>query len=88
MRDIFHHDDKGYSDWLDTHPDGFVLNADTKGPKQSILHSARCWTLYPLKSHESDTHPYRKICDTDRSVLEQWAVNEGHTLTDCKKCLG
>ena len=83
----FYRDDDGYSEWLDAHPDGFVLNAHTSGPRKSILHNAHCRMLYPLRPDRNHTDQYRKVCDLDRSVLEQWAVNEGHTLTDCQKCL-
>lgn len=84
---LFFKDECSYGDWLDDHPEGFVLNADTKGPKQSILHNARCRWIYPLKSHVHYTDNFRKVCDDDRRILEQWAADNGHTLTDCQKCL-
>ena len=47
------HDDKGYRDWVQSHPQGFIINTYQPGTDQSqcmILHQAKCGSVTNLEN--------------------------------------
>lgn len=59
-------DDSGYEKWIESHPDGYVLNAerDTLSTYFMRLHQASCHTIAP-KPGKHWTRQYIKVCSTD-----------------------
>lgn len=82
-------DDAGYSWWLNTHPEGFVLALRARKPP--LLHRARC------KEVDRDRHPgrlkakgSRQLCAEMKSALRAWVHREmpdqPQLLARCPKC--
>jgi hypothetical protein len=87
---VFVNDDMGYLDWLETHQDGFVVNAYAKPTADYlILHRADCHTINgkPARGDSWTTRGYAKVCATSIQALETWAREEtGGALHPCKFC--
>ena len=66
-------DDSGYEKWIESHPDGYVLNAErgTLSTCLMNLHRARCYTIVP-RSDRRWTHQYIKVCSTDMDEIVAW----------------
>lgn len=81
-------DDRGYLDWIDRNPQGFVVNT-YKNPssKYLILHRATCGTISTSKRTNWTRKYYIKICSLRRTELEEWANREvGENPKPCKVC--
>lgn len=78
-------DDAGYLDWIDTHPEGFVLNTYRRPtPAYLMLHHAGCRRL---RVRSNWTKDYQKVCG-ERSELEAFARDEvGGNASPCSRCL-
>lgn len=75
--EIFEDDDDGYRDWIQSHQDGYVLNAerDTLDTYHMRLHRADCHTLVP--THERRwTCQYIKVCSTDVDEIIDWVCRK------------
>jgi hypothetical protein len=87
---LFVEDDRGYELWLIRNRRGWVLNAYREPtPGYLVLHSAACSTVSgrPAKGQHW-TADYAKICCSDRSVLENWALeNVGASPQRCTHCM-
>ena len=72
----FRDDDAGYLTWLESHPDGYVLNiARSHNTAQARVHHAGCRTISGQNPRGGPwTGPYVKVCAEDLAGLEQWAV--------------
>lgn len=72
---IFSDDPAGYADWLDAHPDGWLLNIGDDGP---IIHHASCDHTHPRSTRPTkDLTRNPKPCDLDPAVLLAWAAHHG-----------
>ena len=81
--------DPGYEGWLESHPDGFVVNTyRTPHPSYLMLHRSTCrWISGVPPRGDRWTGDYAKVCAEDRADLERWARDEvGGTLRGCMKC--
>ena len=69
-------DDKLFKSWIDSHPEGFVLNANKKpSVKYLMLHTARCpqWrTGLPMT-----TTTYSKVVGPTVDSLRDWMAAQG-----------
>jgi len=74
--------DREYLGWLETHPDGFVVNTP-RGfpPTEMVLHRATCSCV---SSRRAGTKPgaftervYVKVCSTDLEGLREWVRAHG-----------
>ena len=92
----FANDDRGYHQWLQAHPDGFVLNVRRDyAPKYIVLHSAQCPNirdLYGVRAFGACTaRAHRKICGLTIPELAQWARARGRSDPPfskmCERCL-
>ena len=83
-------DDAGYVAWLASHPDGFVVNANsTPTPTYLKLHRANCFTISTdaFRGKSWTEAGFLKACARDRSELERWSRETvGGELDPCKKC--
>lgn len=76
-------DDRGYLDWVDHHPDGFVVNtARTPSAAYLVLHRASCGTITGKPARGiTFTGEYAKVCG-ERNELEEfarhWAAMRSH----------
>ena len=81
-------DDRGYLDWLDHHPDGFVINTG-RSPSAAylMLHRAGCGTITGKPARGTTfTGDYAKVCG-ERNELEEFARNLGGHARACGLCL-
>jgi alkanesulfonate monooxygenase SsuD/methylene tetrahydromethanopterin reductase-like flavin-dependent oxidoreductase (luciferase family) len=83
--DIFK-DDPPYLEWLESHPEGFVLNINTSGPRKHVIHSARCSYLYPPKPEKIHT-TYAKACSHSMQALERMGEQPPNSVEHCSNCL-
>jgi len=72
----FRNDDAGCLAWLETHPDGYVINiAGSHKAAEARLHHAGCRTICGQNPRGGPwTGPYVKVCAEDLAGLEQWAT--------------
>ena len=84
---IFKDDEDGYERWLESHPNGYVLNTGTtRGSGDVTLHRARCGLIAP-RPNLRWTHDYIKVCSTDESEVTGWACRKrDEELKKCEKC--
>jgi hypothetical protein len=81
-------DDRGYQDWLDRHPDGFVINTG-RAPNAAylVLHRASCGTITGKPARGTTfTGEYTKVCG-ERNELEEFASDLGGHAHPCGLCL-
>ncbi len=84
--DTFQGDDAGYREWLWSHLNGYVVNAQRgSNPGEPILHRATCDSITPTPDREW-TKDYVKMCSPDRYELDAWARTQGRRLTPCVAC--
>jgi hypothetical protein len=81
-------DDRGYLDWLDHHPDGFVVNTGrTPSAAYLMLHRAGCGTITGKPARGTTfTGEYAKVCG-GRNELEEFARHLGGHAQPCGLCL-
>jgi hypothetical protein len=80
---LFDEQDAGaYAAWLEHHARGYVLNLN---PRRPMLHTARCFHLYPASWYERPTK-LPKLCSEDRAELERWALEHGYEVVFCSTC--
>ncbi|GAA1699853.1 hypothetical protein MMUR_26410 [Mycolicibacterium murale] len=85
----FRDDDPGYLQWLDTHPDGYVINIlRSYSPNAARLHRASCWTITGLRSKGASlTGQYVKVCAEQLAELDRWATRQvGQPIARCGTC--
>jgi hypothetical protein len=81
-------DDRGYLDWLDHHPDGFVINTG-RSPSAAylMLHRAGCGTITGAPARGTTfTGEYAKVCG-ERDELEEFARHLGGHPQPCGLCM-
>jgi hypothetical protein len=86
---VFRDDDAGYVDWLDAHPNGYVINiARNQTATTSRLHRADCRTINGQNPHKGRwTGPYIKVCAQQRAELQRWATdNVRAPIPPCGTC--
>jgi hypothetical protein len=76
---VFFDDPEGYAQWLEAHPDGWLLNAGTSyGP---MIHHATCDHIHPgSTSPEKNLAANPKHCARDCDALVAWAAIMGDHL--------
>lgn len=81
-------DDRGYLDWLDHHPDGFVFNTGrTPSAAYLMLHRAGCGTITGTPARGvTFTGDYAKVCG-EQNELEEFAGHLGGHAQPCRLCL-
>jgi hypothetical protein len=81
-------DDHGYLDWLDHHPDGFVINTlRTPSAAYLMLHRASCGTITGKPARGTTfTGEYAKVCG-ERNELEEFTRHLGGHAQPCGLCL-
>jgi len=73
----FRDDDAGYVNWLDAHPDGYVINISrSHRPTGSRMHRAGCRWIRSTGQPRQQTRTYVKICAERVDELEQWAIDK------------
>jgi hypothetical protein len=75
-------DDSAYLNWLDSHPDGYVLNLRRQSdPDYVVLHRAKCGHISSRKLARGayTERDYRKVCSESVHDLQAAACKEGRT---------
>ncbi len=73
-----------YLAWLKSNPNGYVLNLNTQGAGQDIVHSSRCPTL-AVERYERHT-TFTKVCSSRMAELMAYSRSLGHSPRLCAKC--
>jgi hypothetical protein len=84
----FTDDDAGFFEWLEQHPDGWLINTDRDpNPKYLVLHRTDGCGHFK-GAHSGDwTRANTKLCSPNRQDLEQWAKGTvGGEVTLCGDC--
>lgn len=82
-------DDAAYLEWLDAHPDGYVLNTGRGGVRYTRLHAARCHTIRELTGAGTTFtgDQWIKFCSTSADELDQWSLqHKGEAGQRCGTC--
>ncbi|HEX5478361.1 MAG TPA: hypothetical protein VFY79_01445 [Dehalococcoidia bacterium] len=94
MAQKFRDDDAGYRQWLNKHPNGFVLNAQ-RSPNHGylMLHRSNCGTISNEPANgELWTKDYIKVCAASRADVSGWLDEQpelrGASPAECRICLG
>ncbi|PKO21830.1 MAG: hypothetical protein CVU38_12630 [Chloroflexi bacterium HGW-Chloroflexi-1] len=75
--ELFEDDDEGYLQWVETNPEGFVLNSERHpSARYLLLHRAICGTICTRKRTNYTTTGYIKVCASNKKELEAWAMPE------------
>jgi hypothetical protein len=74
--------DKAFASWIDSHPNGFVLNtAANPSARYMVLHKATCVMISPEKRGVArgacTEHKYRKLCADEVEELRGWVRRRG-----------
>ncbi len=86
--EIFEDDEEEYLQWVETNPDGFVLNCERRpSARYLMLHRALCGTICTEKRINYTSTGYIKICALDKQELAAWATQEtGGRFRACQLC--
>ena len=82
-------DDAGYRSWVDTHPQGFVLNQPRPArPKAPTLHRVGCGALAGRDDGpQTFTDRAIKVCGPNADTLRAWSLARGTGApTACRRC--
>ncbi|WP_109400987.1 hypothetical protein [Mycolicibacter sinensis] len=86
----FRDDDESYLNWLDGHPDGYVINTlRSHNPTTAKVHRASCWTINGVPAHGGTwtSGDYVKVCADQLADLDQWARDRvGESIQRCGTC--
>ena len=89
----FRNNDQAYRDWLDQHPDGFVLDCYRHRPQSHMMpHHAPCEKINKPESTyqpgEFTGKQYFKVCSSSKEALLAWAYQQGrkHAPDRCAQC--
>jgi hypothetical protein len=84
----FRHDHDGYLTWVETHPDGFVLNQPrTKRAKAPTLHRVGCGAVARRGGTEALAQGTVRVCGPTADALTAWSVARGvGPPTACRRC--
>lgn len=80
-------DNTDYIKWIYRNPAAFMLNLNSKGTVQSMIHTARCMHLYepdPAYDHVSGSP---KVSSDSLDELLLWAKDDGRLVVECTTCL-
>lgn len=82
-------DDDAYLQWVDQHPEGYIVNAQRRPtPDYLKLHRATCSFISSEARENWTTKQYIKICSLDLDQLTTWAKREvgGELKSTCYCC--
>src|SRR3954470_1807187 len=90
MTILFDRQDGEYLGWVDTHQDGFVVNAYRNlAPNYLMLHRASCGTISgtPARGNTWTHGDFVKICSGAIPGLQSWARRDTMgSLIPCQLC--
>jgi hypothetical protein len=88
-------DDRAYLAWVNSHPNGFVINTTRRRSKEyMVLHRATCFSISRPKSHAVEggftERNYIKMCADDirslRVWVRQYGRGDGSVSGECQLC--
>ncbi len=82
-----HTDNAAYMRWIYRNPAAFIINLNTNGKFQSVVHTARCGHLYEPTPTLDHVSTYGKVSSESLTDLVRWAEERGHTVVECTTCL-
>jgi hypothetical protein len=82
-------DDAVCAHWLQTNPDGYVINLQTG--RKAMAHRVECSHINPPTATMQHTHARPKACGDDRDALKRWVrarmQGDPFSVTPCPDCL-
>jgi hypothetical protein len=90
--EIFWNDEAGYRQWLQTHPDGYVLNLPRRAAPSTyvMLHRATCGHIADPGPSDAPlnytTNRDYKVCGVDRDRLVSWVATQPGPFKLCSDC--
>jgi hypothetical protein len=85
MVEVFENDSDKFDEWRERNQAGYVLNVKP-GRKPAKLHRAACRHLYSYNPRFGEFTKKKKVCSTDRQLVEVWADREGIQFDLCSRC--
>jgi hypothetical protein len=83
----FFADDTGYDTWVETHPQGYVLNQPRARTKAPTLHRAACGALSQRGGSEARPSGTLRVCGPNVDALRTWSMARGTgEPTACRRC--
>jgi 5-methylcytosine-specific restriction endonuclease McrA len=87
----FRKDETGYFNWLEAHPEGYVVNTKVKiSSDYMMLHRAKCTLMNEYLGMAKDgaftDRQFKKTCSESASDLQEWAAIHGGRLWPCGLC--
>ena len=80
----FDNKEEEYLQWIDTHPNGFVINLE-KSNNNPVLHKADCGDIAGAHPNYT-TEGYKKICSMNERELKEWCIKEAGNYHKCQHC--
>lgn len=75
--------DAGYANWVNKHPDGYVINVPT-GNAAMMWHQVGCGYVKPGPGSVGPSS--RKVCSAHPGALARWAKSRTQGLNYCTDC--
>lgn len=88
--EIFRDREQDYRDWIESHPDGYVLNVDKAGARTEypMLHHSSHRQISAATASAYTTGDYFKVCSEHLEELVAWSeANAGRPPNWCEGCL-
>jgi len=83
---MIENDDDTYLAWLESNPDGFVVNAENPPLAANLrLHRVKCPHISTPERKNLTTNSYLKVCSNIIGELERWAIPFGSPIP-CPVC--
>jgi hypothetical protein len=83
----FDNDEEGYLQWVNTNPNGFVVNAPKQyGIAPDMLHKANCRHIMTSERTNYTTTDYKKLCSSDKKEIIDWGAAHSSNFKACKHC--
>ncbi len=81
----FLNDERGYADWLERHPNGFVLTVNARSTGHHRIHRVDCMHLYDPDPEVRRTRKKKLVADNSDELLT-WARSTGAQTIECSTC--
>ena len=83
----FDNDEEEYLHWVDTNPNGYVINAPKRrGDFPDVLHKASCRHISTDGHKNYTTTDFKKLCSLDKQALLEWGTIHSDDFRKCQHC--
>ena len=75
-----------YATWVQTHPQGYIINASKHGNGTMMWHRTGCSYLAPFGKLRYVEGDHFKACSSHAGALAIWAQRRSEGLEYCQEC--